>query len=142
MNVCSNVNKQFYNYLAHETTGVNGNGIIAKKNLPMHEHRPPRNCNKEKVVCSAYGPNQHTKWKGFFFCNECDLFDKLMLHQRTSAKRQKKTYACKANHRSNLYPAHKKECSSIFKRHLTGSRLFKIKHKRGKKRKHAVEEKK
>ena len=104
----SNANMQFHNYLTRETTGINGNGIIVKKNLPIYEHRPPRNCNKEKVVCSTYGPNRHTKWKGYFFCNEYDLFDQLMPHQKTSAKRQKKTYTCKANHRSNLHPTHKK----------------------------------
>lgn len=136
----SNANMQFHDYLTRETTGINGNGIIVKKNLPIYEHRPPRNRNKEKVVCSTYGPNRHTKWKGYFFCNECDLFDQLMPHKKTSAKRQKKTYTCKANHRSNLHPTHKKESSSIFKRHLTGSRLFKMKRKSGKKRKREVEE--
>ena len=63
MNICSNVNKQFHNYLTHETTGVNGNRIIVKKNLPICKHRPLRNRDKEKVVYSAYGLNRHTKGK-------------------------------------------------------------------------------
>ena len=61
MNICSNVNKQFYNYLTRKITDVNRNGIIIKKNLPIYKHRLLRNRNKEKVVCSAYGPNRHTK---------------------------------------------------------------------------------
>ena len=91
------------------------------------------------ITCSNYGSFRHTRYRGhgFYFCHQCDLWDKEEKVTKRIRRTSKKMFQCKAKHTSFVFPTDKNLPNTSSRKNLNSVRraLFVTAMQKGKKAK-------
>ena len=67
------------------------------------------------MPCSHYGLKRHELYKGYYLCNNCDLWDAEVSAGNTRCKQTSKQFQCQAKHTSFLMPTQEHDAMSSYR---------------------------